>query len=135
MNATAQNNKVSLDNSNKSILARACDPTASLNFAKMVPPLIGNAEYIPTTDDADFIKKLESQKWSLVFFAPGACRLSAVKRQIPGGNYDTRGWTLDQYKALVRKLQGDDIQIVETLDERETIGLLKAALKKARAVK
>lgn len=94
---------------------------------------MGNAEYVPTTDDTEFIKQLESRKWSIVFFAPGACRLSAVKRQIPGGNYDTKGWTLEQYKTLVRELQADDVQIVETLDERETIGLLNSALKTARA--
>lgn len=133
MNSSAQEKTAKLDNSSKTILARACDPTASINFAKIVPPLIGNAVYVPSTDDADFIKQLESRKWSVVFFAPGACRLSAAKRQIPGGNYDTRGWTLEQYKALVRKLQGNEVQIVETLDERETVKLLKAALEKARA--
>ncbi len=134
MNLTAQNNSANLDNSNKSILARACDPAASVNFANIVPPLIGNAEYVPTTDDTDFIKQLESRKWSIVFFAPGACRLSAAKRQIPGGNYDTKGWTLEQYKELVRKLEGDEVQIVETLDERETVNLLEAALEKAGEV-
>lgn len=132
MNLPAQNNSEIIDNSRKTILARACDPAASINFAKIIPPLIGNAIYVPTTDDADFIKQLESRKWSVVFFAPGACRLSAAKRQIPGGNYDTRRWTLDQYKALVRKLQGDEVQIVETLDERETVKLLNAALEEAR---
>ena len=122
------------DKSKKSILARACDPLTSLRFAKMIPELIGNAEYVPTTDDTDFIKQLESQKWSVIFFAPGACRLSAVNRQIPGGNYDTKGWTLDQYKELVIELQGNDVQIVETLDERETVKLLNVALEKAREV-
>ncbi len=130
MNITAQNNKVNLDNSDKSVLARACDPTASLNFANIVQPQIGNAEYVPTTDDVDFIKQLESRKWSVVFFAPGACRLSAIARQIPGSNYETKGWTLEQYKTLVRRLQGDEVQIVETLDERETVDLLREALAK-----
>ena len=131
MNLTAQYNS---DNSSKSVLARACDPTASLNFAKIVPSLIGNAVYVPSTDDADFINKLESRKWSVVIFAPGACRLSGLQRQIPGGNYYTKGWTLDQYKTLVRKLQGNKVQIVEALDERETVGILNAALAKGREV-
>lgn len=122
------------DNSKKSILARACDPLTSQRFAKMIPELIGNANYVPTTDDTNFIKQLESRKWSIVFFAPGACRLSAVNRQIPGGNYDTKGWILDQYKELVYKLQGYDVQIVETLDERETVQLLNATLEKSREV-
>ena len=128
MNLSAQNKQ---DHSKKTILARACDPVASLNFARTVPPLIGNAVYVPTTDDTDFSKQLESRKGSVVFFAPGACRFSAAKRPIPGGNYDTQGWSLDQYKALVKKLQGNEVQIVETFDERETIDLLNAALEKS----
>ncbi len=121
-----------VDHSKKSILARGCDPVISLRFSKIAPPLLGNAEYIPTTDDTDFIEKLESRKWSVVFFAPGACRFSSVARPIPGGNYDTKGWTLEQYRQLVLKLQGNQIKIVETLDERETIDLLKKALEIAR---
>ena len=135
MNLTAQETLTSPDNSKKTILARGCDPVMSLRFSKMVPSMIGNPEYVPTTDDADFIKKLESQKWSVIFFAPGACRLSTAKRPIPGGNYNTKGWTLEQYKELVRKLQGEDVQIVETFDERGTIDLLKKALVNARETK
>ena len=48
--------KIKMDNSNKRILARGCDPDLSLRFAKVVPPMVGNAEYIPTTDDVDFIQ-------------------------------------------------------------------------------
>jgi len=124
-----------LDNSKKNILARGCDPVTSLQFSKVVPSLVGNAEYVPTTDDADFIEKLASRKWSVVFFAPGACRFSAADKLIPGGNYETKGWTLEQYRALVHKLQGNDIQIVETLDESETISLLKKALETAQETK
>lgn len=124
-----------VDNSNKSILARGCDPTLSLQFSKMVPPLVGNAEYIPTTNDVDFVEKLNSRKWSVVYFAPGACRFSAAKQQIPGGNNDTKGWTLEKYKALIHKLQGEDIQIVESLYEQGAIELLNNALEKAREVK
>lgn len=135
MNLNAQENIKTVDNSNKSILARGCDPTLSLQFSKVVPPLIGDAAYIPTTDDTDFIKKLETQKWSVIYFAPGACRYSAAKRQIPGGNYDTQGWSLEEYKGLIRKLQGDDIQIVESLQEQGAIALLNDALAKARETK
>lgn len=124
--------KTKLDNSKKRILARGCDPVTSQQFLEMITPHIGNAMYVSTTDDADFIKKLESQKWSIVFFAPGACRFSAIKKPIPGGNYVTKDWTLSQYRALVYKLQGDAIHIVETLDERETISLLNKTLEIAR---
>ncbi len=134
-NTMKQENSTLTDNSKKTILARACDPSAAVGFAKMISPLIGNAEYIPTTDDADFIEKLKTQKWSVVFFAPGACRFSAAKQAIPGGNAGTAGWTMEQYKDLVHKLQGADVQIVETFDEQETIGLLNKALLTARETK
>ncbi len=124
-----------IDNSKKSILARGCDPVTSLQFSKIVPSLVGNAVYVPTTDDTDFINKLKSDKWSVIYFAPGACRYSAAKQQIPGGNYDTQGWTLDQYKALIHELQGEDIQIVESLHEQGAIELLNKALEKAPEVK
>ena len=120
------------DNSRKSILARGCDPYASLQASKAIPPLIGNPEYVPTTDDGQFIKKLETREWSVVFFAPGACRFSAANQPIPGRNTRTEGWTLDQYKELVRRYQGEHVQIVETLDERETVHLLQQALTEAR---
>ncbi|NRB41904.1 MAG: hypothetical protein HRU20_26095, partial [Pseudomonadales bacterium] len=65
---------MNLDHSNKRILARGCDPVASRMAAQALPPLMGNPEYVPTSDDADFIEKLTHEKWSVVFFAPGACR-------------------------------------------------------------
>ncbi len=68
----------------------------------------------------------------MVFFAPGACRFSAVNQPIPGANSRTQDWALAQYRELVRKLQGDQIEIVETLDERETVNLLTEALENAR---
>ena len=123
------------DNSNKSILARGCDPRMSFQAAKGIPPLIGNPEYTATTSDADFFKKLREKQYSIVFFAPGACRFSAVSQPIPGGNIDTKGWTLKQYREYVYQTQGDDIQIVETTAENEVIGLLKKALSKARTTK
>jgi hypothetical protein len=75
---------------------------------------------------------LRSRDWSVVFFAPGACRFSAAKQPIPGGNSRTHGWTLKQYRELVREHQGDRIQIVETPDEGATVGLLNEALERAR---
>ncbi len=126
-----QKQVIAVDNSNKNILARGCDPITSLQFSKIAPSLLGNATYMPTTNDTDFIEKLKSQKWSVIFFAPGACRFNAVDKPIPGGNYNTKGWTLSQYKELVYKLQGDEIKIVETLNEEKTVSLLKKALETA----
>ena len=120
------------DNSKKSILARGCDPVMSLSASKAIPPLIGSPEYVATTSDAEFIEKLKSRRWSVVFFAPGACRYDAANKPIPGGNSMRQNWTLNQYHELVRELQGDLVQIVRTQDERETIGLLKDALASAR---
>jgi hypothetical protein len=121
-----------VDHSRKSILARGCDPFASLEASKAIPPLVGNPEYVPTTTDEEFIEKLQSRKWSVVLFAPGACRFSAAKLPIPGGNSQTQGWTLEQYRELVQRHQGDNIPIVETPEERETVRLLKEALERAR---
>jgi len=131
MNETKQEAR-STDHSNKSILSRGCVPIMSLEASKSLPPLIGNPEYVPTMNDTDFIQQLESRQWSVIWFAPGACRYSAARQSIPGGISDTKGWTLEQYRELVRKHQGDKIQIVETQEERLTVGLLKNALEKAR---
>lgn len=116
MNHTKHGYKVSVDNSKKSILARGCDPVASLEASRAIPPLIGNPEYVPTTNDEDFIEKLQSRDWSVVFFAPGACRFSLANQSIPGSSSRTQGWTLEHYRELVRKHQGDRTEIVETLD-------------------
>ena len=70
MNKSKQEHINSTDNSRKSILARGCDPFASLEASKAIPPLIGNPEYVPTTNDADFIEELKSRNWSVIFFAP-----------------------------------------------------------------
>ena len=123
------------DNSKKTILARGCDPQLSLSFAKVAPSLLGNATYIPTTSDADFIEKLKSQKWSVIYFAPGACRYSAAKQQIPGGNNQTAGWTLEEYRTLIYSLQGKDVKIVETPYENEAVQLLNDALRSTHETK
>jgi hypothetical protein len=116
------------DHSNKRILARGCDPLASHQAAKALPALLGNPEYVATTEDADFINKLNNETWSVVFFAPGACRFDAANYPIPGANRQTQSWTLEEYKALVKQTQGADIQVVETLSEHDTVSHLKAAL-------
>ena len=132
MNQTTSEHTNVVDNSRKSLLARGCDPSASLEASRAIPPLVGNPEYVPTTNDQEFIEKLQSRRWSIVFFAPGACRYGAADQQIPGGISQTQSWTLEQYRSLVREHQGDGIQIVETLEERKTVGLLREALEKAR---
>lgn len=116
------------DNSNKRILARGCDPVLSSNFARIAPSLTGNAEYVPTTDDDTFIKKLTEEKWSVIYFAPGACRFDVAKQQIPGGISRTAGWSLEQYHDLIYRLQGEQVRIVETPFEEKSIQLLNEAL-------
>ena len=121
-----------IDFSAKSILARGCDPQMALRASKVMPSLLGGVELISCTDDEDFISKLQSRKWSVVFFAPGACRYNAANRPIPGAISHTSGWGLAEYRVLVRAHQGEDIQIVETTEEREIISLLTTALLQSR---
>ena len=61
-------------------------------------------------------------------FAPGACRYSAARQTIPGGDAATKHWTLAEYKAKVHELQGDGVPIVETTEERQMVPLLREAL-------
>ncbi len=118
----------SMDFSAKSILARGCDPQMARRASTIMPALLGGVEFVSCTDDDDFVAKLRARAWSVVFFAPGACRYSAAHRPIPGGRAHTRGWGLSAYRALVRQHQGDEIPIVETTDEREIVPLLTQAL-------
>ena len=117
-----------VDNSGKSILARGCDPVMAQRASQMVPPQLGNPNFVACTNDDDFLEKLSAQKWNVVFFAPGACRYNAAKRPIPGGRAATKGWGLDQYRQLVRERQGKGVKIVETADERQIIPFLRKAL-------
>jgi ADP-heptose:LPS heptosyltransferase len=121
-----------IDFSGKSILARGCDPQMAIRASKMLPPHLGNPEFVSCTDDDDFLAKLRERKWSVIFFAPGACRYSAAMMPIPGARSHTRGWSLDQYRNLARKYQGEEIHIVETTEEREIIPRLRSALSKAK---
>jgi hypothetical protein len=121
-----------VDFSAKSILARGCDPQMALRASKVMPSLLGGVELISCTDDEDFIAKLRERTWSVVFFAPGACRYNEANRPIPGAISATSGWGLAEYRVLVRRHQGEDIQIVETTEEREIISLLTTALLQSR---
>ena len=120
--------KQSNDNSNKSILARGCDPRMAQRAIELIPPLIGKPEMVAVTNDDDFIKELQRKKWSIIQFAPGACRYDASKLPIPGSRMITNGWGLEKYRELVRKYQGEEIKIIETTDERQIVNLLRKAL-------
>jgi hypothetical protein len=116
------------DASSKYILARGCDPVMAAHSLQMLPPMVGNAHMEATTDDDTFFAKLQERKWDVIFFAPGACRWSAAKQPIPGGNKQTHGWGMDQYHDKVRQLQGDQVKIVGTSEERLIVSSLRAAL-------
>ena len=116
------------DNSNKSILARGCDPEMGRRAVELLPPILGNPEMVAVTNDDDFIRELQRKKWSVVHFAPGACRYNASKSPIPGSRELTNGWGFEQYRELVRKYQGEDIKIIETTDESQIVPLLREAL-------
>ena len=116
------------DNSNKSILARGCDPEMGRRAVELLPPILGKPEMVAVTNDDDFIRELQRKKWSVIHFAPGACRYDATKSPIPGSRSLTKGWGLAEYRNLVRKHQGENIKIVETADERQIVPLLKKAL-------
>jgi hypothetical protein len=115
------------DASSKVILSRGCDPAMAERAGKMLPPMLGNAKIVGVTDDDTFFKLLESEKFDVVMFAPGACRYDAAKQSIPGGNGRSAGWTLEQYRAVVREKQGE-IEIVEGTEERLIVPKLRAAL-------
>jgi len=117
------------NNESKSILARGCDPEMGKRSSEILPKLLGNPEIVSVYNDLDFINQLKSRKWSVVFFAPGACRYDANNINIPGSGGETEGWGLKDYREMVIKLQGKDIPIVETLDESQIINLLRNALK------
>ena len=117
------------DNSNKSILARGCDPEMGRRAIELLSPILGNPEMLSVTNDDDFIIELKRKKWTVIHFAPGACRYDATKSPIPGNRSLTQDWGLAEYRNLVRKYQGEDIKIVETTNESQIIPLLRKALK------
>ena len=117
------------DNSNKSILARGCDPEMGRRAIELLSPILGNPKMLSVTNDDDFIIELKRKKWTVIHFAPGACRYDTTKSPIPGNRSLTKDWGLAEYRNLVRKYQGEDIKIVETTDESQIIPLLRKALK------
>ena len=117
------------DNSNKSILARGCNPEMGRRAIELLSPILGNPEMLSVTNDDDFIIELKRKKWTVIHFAPGACRYDATKSPIPGNRSLTQDWGLAEYRNLVKKYQGEDIKIVETTDESQIIPLLRKALK------
>ena len=122
------------DNSNKRVLIRGCDPEMGRRAIKLLTPVLGNPEMVSVTNDDDFITELKEKKWSVIHFAPGACRYDSTKSPIPGSSKQTEGWGLAAYRALVRKYQGPDIKIVETAYERQIVPLLMKALESIDAI-
>ena len=116
------------DNSKKSILIRGCDPEMGRRAIELLTPVLGNPEMISVTNDNDFIIELKKKKWSVIHFAPGACRYHSTGLPIPGSRDQTKGWGLTEYKSLVKKYQGQDIKIVETAHENQIVHLLRKAL-------
>tara|TARA_R110002051_G_scaffold143131_1_gene216159 strand:+ start:47 stop:463 length:417 start_codon:yes stop_codon:yes gene_type:complete len=116
------------DNSNKSILIRGCDPEMGRRAIELLTPVLGNPEMVAVTNDDDFITELHKKKWSVIHFAPGACRYDSTQSPIPGSRIQTKGWGLTEYKTLVKKHQGQDIKIVETTYESQIVPLLIKAL-------
>ena len=122
----------SMDFSAKAILARGCDPQMALRASKVMPALLGGVEFVSCIDDDDFVAKLRERPWSVVFFAPGACRYDAARMPIPGARAHTEGWGLAEYRALVRRNQGDQVPMVGTKEERGIVPRLRQALLQSR---
>ena len=112
----------------KVLLSRGCDPLMMERAPAMLGPYLGGCEMVGCTNDDEFVRLLTSgRRFDVVFFAPGACRWSASKQPIPGGNSTTRGWGIDEYKRLVAQ-HHPDARIVETTEESKMVMLLRAAL-------
>ena len=121
---------VSGDARGKVVLGRGCDPVMAERAQSFLPPMIGGATVVGTTDDESFFREMRERKGAItvVHIAPGACRWDAARRPIPGGNAETKGWGLQEYRVKIRELLGEDMKIVETTEESEIVGLLRAAL-------
>lgn len=100
---------------------------------RRLPPLLGGARLVSCLDDDDFLAKLKERRWSVVFFAPGGCRAMAAGMSVPGNRMHTKGFGKQQYHVLVREHQGDNVPIVEAMDESEIVPRLQAALRLATA--
>ena len=111
----------------KVVLCRGCDPVMAAAAPRIMGPLLGGCDLVVCTDDDEFQRLLQLRKYDVIHFAPGACRWSAAKKPIPGGNTKTRGWTLEDYKSLCAEYQ-PGVPIVETTEESKMVGLLRKAL-------
>lgn len=120
--------------SKKLILARGCDPVMAQRSSVFLPPLLGGATVLSFTDDDSFFAELElqrsgaKQKADVMFFAPGACRWSAARKPIPGGNKATAGWSLEDYHRKVKEALGEGVPIVGSEHERDIVPMLRKAL-------
>lgn len=121
-----------MDHSNKSILARGCDPVMAAKSMEFLPKMLSGVKITACTDDEEFLRHVEStHKFTAIFFAPGACRYDAAKQPIPGGNMRTQGWSLADYREFIRKHQGESVAIVETQQEAQIVPLLADMLAEA----
>ena len=110
------------------VLARGCDPRMAAHSQTMLPPLLSGATIIATTDDEAFFRELAApRRLDAVLLAPGACRWSAARQPIPGGNARTAGWGVDEYTVAVGKVH-PGVPVVATASEAEVVPLLRAAL-------
>jgi hypothetical protein len=117
------------DASSKHLLVRGCDPKMAERAQGFLPPLIGNAQMTSCTDDDTFFSLLkEETKWDVICFAPGAMRWDAAGEAIPGGNAQTKGWSLKEYRKHIAETVGSDVPIVGTVQESEMVGILRQAL-------
>ena len=128
MNELTEGACASGDASEKVVLVRGCDPAMAQRAPQMLSPLLGNVKMVAVTTNDEFFSLLGERRYDVVSFAPGACRFSAARQTIPGGTAATKHWTLEEYKAKVRELQGEEVPIVETTEERQMVPLLRAAL-------
>ena len=116
------------DASNKSVLIRGCDPVMAQRASGFMPALLGNCQLSVCTDDDTFLKFLSDSKFDVVGFARCVCSFDSAGERIPGGNADTQGWSLEEYREKVRALQGQDVVIVGTTDEKEVVPVFRKAL-------
>ena len=104
-----------MDNSGKSILVRGCDPVMAKKQEKWYLHNFGNPKFVACTN-MTFLEKISDKKWALYFLHQVLVDIMLQKQPMPGGRAATKGWGLDQYEQLVRERQGEDVQIVETVE-------------------
>ena len=111
----------------KTVLIRWEDPLLSKDADKLLVKQLGDAKIISTANDDDFLRNLETRQYDDIMLAPGVCRYSYLKYDIPGSNARTLGWDVAKYRTTIRSYQGG-VKIVETMEERDVIPLLRSAL-------